>query len=167
MTAESAWFAAQLKPKGATLALTHLERQGFDAFLPQRQVELRRNNRFLSALEPLFPGYVFVAFDPADPASRAVRSTRGITRLLGTARGPALLPQGFVATLRARCDARGIILPEPELSPGTEVRVLKGPFAGLVGRILTAGPAERVKVLLTLLASERPVEIERARLART
>lgn len=166
MTAVPSWFAAQLKPQGAALALTHLERQGFDAFLPQRQVELRRNNRFRPALEPLFPGYVFVAFDPADPGARAVRSTRGITRLLGTARGAGLLPQGFVAALRARCDARGIILPEPDLLPGTEVRILNGPFTGLLGRILTAGPAERVQVLLTLLASERPVAIERARLAR-
>jgi transcriptional antiterminator RfaH len=160
------WFAAQLKPQGATLALTHLKRQGFEAFLPQRQVELRRNNRFSPALEPLFPGYIFVAFDPADPAARAIRSTRGVTRLLGNARGPAPLPAGFVAALRARCDTQGLVLPEPELSPGTEVRVLTGPFAGLVGRILTAGAAERVQVLLTLLSSERPVALERARLAR-
>lgn len=160
------WFAAQLKPQGAALALAHLSRQGFAAFQPRRTVDLRRNNRFRPGHEPLFPGYVFVSFDPDDPDARVIRSTRGISRLVGNARGPVPLPQDFVAALRARCDAQGLILPEPELTPGTEVRVLSGPFAGLVGRILTAGADERVQVLLTLLAAERPVALERARLAR-
>jgi transcriptional antiterminator RfaH len=160
------WFAAQLKPQGAGLALDHLARQGFDAFLPRRSIDRRAGNRFRPALEPLFPGYVFVSFDPDDPAARSIRSTRGITRLVGNARGPSALPAGFVAALRARCDAQGLILPEPVLAPGAEVRILSGPFAGLLGRVLTAGPTERVQVLLTLLAAERAVAFDRARLAR-
>jgi len=160
------WFAAQLKPQGATLALEHLARQGFAAFQPRQPVERRAGARFRPGVEPLFPGYVFVAFDPEDPASRAVRSTRGITRLVGSARGPSPLPAGFVAALRARCDARGMILPEADLPPGSEVRILAGPFAGMIGRILSAGAAERVQVLLTILSAERPVAIDRSRLAR-
>lgn len=165
MTAQP-WFAAQLRPQSAQLALDHLERQGIAAFLPRRLVDRRAGNRFRPTLEALFPGYVFVSFDPEDPDARVIRSTRGISRLIGTARGPSALPIGFVPALRARCDGRGLVLPEPELPPGAEVRVIAGPFAGLVGRILAAVPGERVQVLLTLLSAERAVEMERNTIAR-
>lgn len=160
------WFVAQLKPQGAALALVHLERQGFEAFLPRRRISQRRQNRFQQTLEPLFPGYVFVSFNPEDPAARCIRSTRGISRVVGSARGPSALPPGFVPALRARCDAQGLILPEPDLTEGGSVRILTGPFAGLVGTILSAGADQRIRVLLSLLGSERAVALDRASLGR-
>lgn len=160
------WFAAQLRPQGAQLALDHLERQGIAAFLPRRPVERRAGTLFRPTLEALFPGYIFVSFDPEDPDARVIRSTRGISRLVGTARGPSSLPSGFVPALHARCDGNGLIISEQELPIAIEVRVIAGPFAGLVGRILSAAPGERVQVLLTLLSAERAVGLDRDTLAR-
>lgn len=160
------WFAAQLRPQGERIVLAHLHRQGFEAALPRRSVDRRVGTRFRRVLEPLFPGYVFVTFDPADPGSRAVRSTRGIARLIGNERGPTALPEGFVEAIMSRCDCHGLVLPDEVLPEGSDVRVLSGPFTGLVGKILRASAGERVSVLLTLLASERSVLMPRSQLVR-
>lgn len=166
MMASAPWFAAQLRPYGDRVVLAHLRRQGFEAVLPRRSVDRRVGTRFRRVNEPLFPGYVFVTFDPADPASRAIHSTRGISRLIGSERGPTALPAGFVETLMASCDCDGLVVPEEVLPEGSDVRVLTGPFAGLVGKILSSSAGERVAVLLTLLASERSVLMPRGQLVR-
>jgi transcriptional antiterminator RfaH len=166
MMAAAPWFAAQLRPQGERIVLAHLRRQGFEAALPRRYVDRRVGSRFRRVIEPIFPGYVFVTFDPEDPASRAIRSTRGIARLIGNERGPSALPTGFVEALMARCDHEGLVVPDEVLPEGSDVRVLAGPFAGLLGKILRSAAGDRVAVLLTLLASERSVLMPRGQLVR-
>jgi transcriptional antiterminator RfaH len=83
------WFVAQLKPNGLTLACRNLDRQGFAAFVPKRVETVAGKSRH----RPLFPGYLFVQFDPARHGRQAVNSTRGITRLLlNDPRAPSPLP---------------------------------------------------------------------------
>ena len=55
------WFLAQLKPNSAQIAKRHLERQGFETFLPLEETTQPRNGKFVTAQRLLFPGYIFVA----------------------------------------------------------------------------------------------------------
>lgn len=57
------WFLAQLKPNSVKIAERNLKRQGFRTFLPVEEVTKRANSKFVTAVRPMFPGYIFVSFD--------------------------------------------------------------------------------------------------------
>ncbi len=61
----TSWFLAQLKPNCANIADKNLKRQGFKTFLPMEEETSQRGGKFVTAMRPLFPGYIFVAFDAA------------------------------------------------------------------------------------------------------
>jgi hypothetical protein len=61
----TSWFLAQLKPNCANIADKNLKRQGFQTFLPMEEETRQRNGKFVTAMRPFFPGYIFVTFDVA------------------------------------------------------------------------------------------------------
>ena len=61
----TSWFLAQFKPNCANIADKNLKRQGFQTFLPMEEETRKRNGKFVTAMRPLFPGYIFVTFDVA------------------------------------------------------------------------------------------------------
>ena len=67
-----AWFLAQLKPNAAQIAETNLKRQGFQTFLPKEEGTRKIRGKFVAVERPLFPGYIFVAFDVASGGWRAI-----------------------------------------------------------------------------------------------
>ena len=153
------WFVAQVKPNSERIAETHLVRQGFDVFAPQQKSTHRKGHRFVEKITALFPSYVFVSFCPTFTHWRAVNSTRGVSRLISAHQTPQALPMGFVDALKAQCDDEMILRDQLELREHISVRVMEGPFSGLVGTVLRAAPKERVWVLLDLLGQSAPVTL--------
>lgn len=155
------WFLAQIKPNCAHIAMRNLRRQGFEAFLPLAEETQPRNGRFVTAVQPLFPGYVFVAFDVGLGRWRAVNSTYGITRLVSFGRDPAPVPRDLVVHLMQRCDAMGqLTRPEATLLPGATVTVTQGPFANFVAQIEKIDPDQRVWLLLEIMGGQKRVAVE-------
>lgn len=152
---DSAWFLAQLKPNCAAIAEKNLKRQGFVTFLPLEEETRRRGGKFVTATRPLFPGYIFVAFDPARGHWRAINATQGITRLVSFGSMPAPVPMELVSQLILRCDVDGKLLPTKvqTLVPGDHVRLRTGPFADFVAEVERIAPDQRVWVLIDLLGS--------------
>lgn len=141
------WYLAQIKPNGLDRALTNLARQGFETFAPRQRAGRR--------MQPLFPGYVFVRFDPLETQWRAIGNTYGVARLVAARTDrPDRVPEGVMQALFARCDASGFLLPPDDLAVGDKVRIVEGPFAGWVTEVAGMKGAERVVVLLSLLGEE-------------
>ncbi len=156
------WFLVQLKPNGLATARRNLERQGFPLFCPMQPATRKRGARFVQTWQPLFPGYLFVAFRPDSAPWRAINSTYGVARLVrfGTD-APAPVPQGLIQGLWMRCDEEGRLLPPDVLAPGDEVRILSGPFADFVTTVERISPDQRVWVLLDLLGRPTRVAVSR------
>lgn len=148
------WFLAQLKPNGHRLAERNLDRQGFCYFLPMQEETRRRRGQFQTLLRPLFPGYIFIAFDPEHGLWRKVNSTTGVARLVGFGQSPAPVPDELVDGLMARCDRAGRFLPASTLTPGDAVRISQGPFADFVATVEKLAPDNRVFVLLDLMGRQ-------------
>ncbi len=122
---ENSWFLAQLKPNCAKIADKNLKRQGFQTFLPIEEETRQRNGKFVTSTRPLFPGYIFVAFDVTEGLWRSVNSTYGITRLVSFGKDPSAVPCNLVTQLMLRCDANGKLLPPANLDPGCKVTLTK------------------------------------------
>ena len=103
MSSGSRWHCAWTHEDAETIAARHLANQAFQTYLPLH-VERR------SVIVPLFPGYLFVRFDPdIDPWGK-IRSTRGVGGLIrhGTIRPTAIQP-GVIEDLMARTSHRGVV----------------------------------------------------------
>ena len=157
----------QLRPHGLAQAKVHLKRQGFETFSPVLLESPDRQQQKRTAERPLFPGYLFVHFDPNLNGWSAINSTRGVSRLiLNDPRRPRPLPDELIRALQARCDADQNYQGENDLEVGDRVRVLTGPFAELVTKIETLPSAERVDVLIDLMGREVRSSLPRAHVAK-
>ena len=154
------WFLAQLKPNCANIAAKNLKRQGFRTFLPLEEETLQRNGKFVTANRPLFPGYIFVAFDAALGLWRTVNSTYGITRLVSFGKEPTVVPLDLVSQLMLRCDAKGKLLPPKLLKPGDHVTLTQGPFANFVAEVEKIATDRRVWVLMEFMGGQSRVAVE-------
>jgi len=152
MTNETPWFVAQLRPHGLKTASAHLHRQGFETFAPMQNTSAVRAGLTTQATRALFPGYLFIGFDPSKTTWSVINNTRGVSRLvLADPLKPVPLPAELMAGLMARCDATGVLLPPENLDVGDKVRVLAGPFADTITTIETLPDQARIGVLLELL----------------
>jgi len=153
------WFLAQLKPNCANIADKNLKRQGFQTFLPMEEETRQRNGKFVTALRPLFPGYIFVAFDVARGLWRTVNSTYGITRLVSFGKEPTAVPLDLITQLRLRCDAKDKLLSLNHLKPGDQVALTKGPFANFMAEVEKIAPDRRVWVLMEVMGTQTRVAV--------
>lgn len=154
------WFVAHVKPRQEDAVCWRLGYKGVVTFLPRLLTRRRHGSRRWEAIEPLFPGYVFVRFPLDAGVLYRVRWTPGIRRLLGNEEGPTPIEDAVVAYLQERMGELGYIVPRRELRPGDRVRFRDGPFAMLEGVIdRLASRSERVQVLLRLCGTLVRVQV--------
>ena len=152
------WFLAQLKPNCALIAQKNLKRQGFKTFLPLEETTGQRRGKFVTTTRPLFPGYMFVAFDVTRGLWRAVNSTYGIARLVSLGQGPTSVPAALVEGLMKRCDEDGMLRPS-EIEPGDQVVLTKGAFANFTAKVEQIAQDRRIWVLMEILGGQTRVDV--------
>jgi transcriptional antiterminator RfaH len=161
------WFLAQLRPNALRLALDHLDRQGFSVFCPRQMETRRRAGRFIEVEAPLFPGYVFITFDPDTAPWRAINSTRGISRLVTFgAASPSPVPDALIQALMARCDETGALVPQAQFAAGEQVKLVGGPFADFAAKVETMAAQSRVWVLLDIMGRQTRLAVPTSQLQR-
>lgn len=149
---EQAWYAAQLRPNGDALALVNLQRQGFTAFRPLIWETRRSEKGPKRLLKPMFPGYVFVQFDITKPEWSQIRSTRGISRLVGNiSGGPSRLPTGLIDALKQRCAGNETENAVDVFEMGDKVYVSSGPFAAFLATVERMDAQNRVWLLIDFM----------------
>ena len=148
------WFLAQLKPNCANIAQRNLSRQGFETFLPLEKATKARGRKFVSVMRPLFPGYMFVAFDMKQGHWHAINSTYGVSRLVSFGDKPREVPRGLVRQLQMRCEDDIFNVPKPTFQAGDAVTMTNGPFANFAAEVEKMTPNERVWVLIDLMGRQ-------------
>jgi transcriptional antiterminator RfaH len=147
------WYVAQSQPHTESKAVLHLNRQGFETYLPVYQKRRRHARRTETIITPLFPRYLFVAVDMAAQRWLSIQSTIGVSKLVCNGDVPAAVPAGVVEALKRREDENGFFLfdSRPRFAPGDSVRIVDGAFAASLGLFEGLRDGERVAVLLDLL----------------
>jgi len=156
------WYAILTKPRRETLAEENLRNQGYHVYLPRLQIEQRRNGRWITAVEPLFPRYLFVRAANARQSFAPVRSTPGVAQLVNFGGLPATVPADVIDALKGREDpATAACGRRRAFGPGDAVAFRAGPFAGLEGIFAAESGEQRVVVLLELLGKLNRVKVDR------
>jgi transcriptional antiterminator RfaH len=152
------WYVVRTHPRAEARAIEQLRQQGFIAYLPKLLKQRRHARKIETVSCPLFPRYLFVLVDITTQRWRAIRSTSGVTALLGGVNGPVPVQPGIVEALREQEDADGFF--HCKTSPfarGAAIRVVDGLFASCNGFFETMSDNQRVAILLDLLG--RPVRV--------
>ena len=151
------WYVVYTKPHQEDTTQLHLQRKGLDTFFPRLRLPYTRRDR--RPIIPLFPNYLFVQLRLPDDY-HAVRWSPGVKHLVGCDGIPTPLDGTVVEFLRQRSAPDGISPARVSLTVGSGVRLVSGPFAGLVGIIENPPDAKgRVKVLMQLLRRQVRVEV--------
>jgi transcription elongation factor/antiterminator RfaH len=157
------WFLVHTLPHGERKAQRHLQAQGFRVFLPEMTKTTRHARQLRTVRAPFFPRYLFVILDLNRDRWLSVRSTFGVSYLISCDNQPTPVPQGVVENLIVRSTDMGSATGEG-LKMGQKISVTSGPFVGLLGTLDRLDERGRVRVLLELMNTVVPVEIERVRL---
>lgn len=156
----SAWFVAETLPRSEARAELQLRRQDFTCFLPRFRKTRSHARRVEHVLAPVFPGYIFVSFDPDRDPWRSVNGTLGVRRLVGPDNGrPLAMPAAAMAALLARCEGNLMVSQFDSLAAGRKVKVLSGPLADRIATIEECDDKGRVHILLNLLGGPSMVQV--------
>ena len=154
------WFILQFKPNSHHQATRNLNRQGFETFLPLSDTTSRRTSRFINTVQPLFPGYMFIAFDRAESKWHKINNTYGVLRLITFNSILKSIPNTFINDLKKKYDLSGKLLPLKKLKNGDQVKILKGPFANFVATVETYETDQRIWILMDLMGRKSKIQTQ-------
>ena len=139
------------------MALHFLGVNGFTTYAPRiRAQRVTPTHRESSAW--LFPGYAFVWIELQ---WHAARWAPGVVRLVASGgTEPAKVPVSVIDALKARERNGYVVLPKVRgLERGDKVRVTHGPLVDQIALYDGQTAGARVAVLLTMLGSQRRIEL--------
>jgi transcriptional antiterminator RfaH len=154
------WYLIRTKPAGESLAVTNLDRQGYEVYWPRAVQTVRCNSRWRNRIASLFPGYLFLRLNEGKQALNPVNSTVGVFGVVRFGSRYTVVPDQVIRDLHARADQNtGLhrLSHTSTLKAGTVVRIKTGPFDGLEGVFERQAGAERVVLLLKVLGHNASV----------
>ena len=157
-----AWYSARTKPKHEHIAAANLQKSmNLEVFLPRIRSEKLTRRGLVRVVEPLFPCYLFVRC-VIEESLNAIQHTSGVNRIVHFGGKIPQVPDLVIEELQDCFESDDVITVESQLSPGDEVTMATGAFAGMSALVLKSLPArKRVQVLLEILGRATPVEVER------
>lgn len=154
-----AWYAVQTAYRCEQRVASGLTTKGFRTYLPLlREVHQWKDRRKVVEV-PAFSGYLFVHYEPHLRNRVKVLETSGIVRLLGGNNAPSPISDVEIEAVHRtlgsslpceRCDA---------LTPGTLVRVMRGPLAGIQGRLTRIKNNLRLIVTISVFSQAISAEL--------
>jgi transcription antitermination factor NusG len=157
------WFVARVHTNRENGAQFNLDRLGFRSFAPRVKRTIRHARKSRTILAPLFPGYVFIILDLSRDRWRTVNSTFGVAALIMGVEQPLAVPHGVVEAIMTQ--DFGVVRSDDNLKIGQQVRILSGPFAEALCRLVHLDDRGRVRVLLELMGTEVTAKLDRAQVA--
>jgi len=157
------WYGVFCKPRQEAVAEENLQRQGFYVYLPRIRTRHRRRGQWVSAVEALFPRYLFIRIDPLRRSTATVHSTRGVVSLVRFGREPAVIPDAVMDAILQREDSASGLHQndQPLFCVGDPVKLVEGPLASMEGIFAQEDGEQRVTVLLELLGKTNKISVSR------
>lgn len=148
------WYLVHCKARQDERAEENLLRQGYACYRPQHNCERIVRGRRQIIAESLFPGYLFIQL-AADASWVPLRSTRGVSRIVGFGCMPLRLDSSLITRLQQRTAAPVKLA----LEAGDSVRITEGGFAELDAIFVAMDGEQRVILLLNMLNRQHQISM--------
>ncbi len=156
------WFIARIKPNSYKSAIQNLERQGFETFLPKMEITQRQNNKFIVKNVYVFPGYMFVSFDPGTITWTKINSTYGVSKILAFNNKPSEISSDLILELKTRYEINSNLTQKDKLQKGDSIKFSAGPFADLIAKVESVDENNRIWVLLEAMGGYQRLKLKSA-----
>lgn len=151
------WYAIWIRSRHEQVVRDQLERKHFEAFLPTITRWSRWKDRKKRVDWPLFPGYCFARFDPAD--TLPILKCTGVVKIISFEGKPAPIPDVELDSIRLLMSSELQYDPCPLIREGMMVEVVHGPLRGVVGRLVRKDP-KRASLILSVELIGQGVSVE-------
>jgi transcription antitermination factor NusG len=155
------WYAVWTRSRQEKTVAGMLGLLGVPHFLPLRSEIRQWSDRKRAVTVPLFSGYLFVRMDAARDGRLRVLKTPGIAGFVGNHTGPLPVPEEQIEDIRTILECRVECAVLPLLEEGDAVRVMRGPLAGVEGRLVRVNSATRLAVSIELIHQSVVVSVSR------
>jgi transcription antitermination factor NusG len=147
------WLVAYVQSNREKKISERLTLQGIENFLPLQKETRQWSDRLKEIERVVIPMCVFVKV--ARPERLEVLRTPSVNRFM-VLRGestPAIIPPSQMERFMFMLDysKEAVEMSYEHLSPGEQIRVIKGPLAGLEGELVTVGGKSKVAVRIDIL----------------
>ncbi|PHM30313.1 transcription/translation regulatory transformer protein RfaH [Xenorhabdus innexi] len=146
------WYLLYCKRGQISRAIENLERQDVICLTPRAKIEKIIRGKRTTVIEPLFPNYLFVNFDPEVIHTTTVNSTRGVNHFIRFSTYPAVVPQQLIDELMSATEQE-FTDPETPIS-GDTVLITEGIFEGIQAIYNEPDGETRSILLLNILNKE-------------
>jgi transcriptional antiterminator RfaH len=156
-----AWYCARTKPKHEHIAAASLRKNlNLEVFHPSLRIERATKRGVVRVSEPLFPCYIFIRCVIEERLDE-IQRTSGIGAVVHFARRIPSIADSVIEELRECFEGQETLNIEDRISPGDEVLLTNGAFAGMHAFVLRVMPVKkRIQVLLDVLGRPTPAEID-------
>jgi transcription termination/antitermination protein NusG len=157
---DAAWFAVWTRSRHEQVVLQQISQKRFEAFLPTITRWSRWKDRKKKIDWPLFPGYCFAKFDPAE--ALAILKCTGVVNIVSFEGKPAPIPEHEIESIRRLVASDLQYDPCPLIREGTVVEVVHGALKGVIGRLIRKGAHARLVLSVDLIGQAVSVEVDAA-----
>jgi transcriptional antiterminator RfaH len=156
-----AWYCARTKPKHEHIAAANLRRNlNLEVFHPRLRFERATRRGVVRVNEPLFPCYIFIRCVIEDKLND-IRRTSGVGGVVHFSQRIPSISDSVIEELKECFEGQETMNVEDRISPGDEVLLSDGVFAGMRAFVLRVMPAKRrIQILLDVLGRPTPAEID-------
>ena len=145
------WLAVWTRSRHERHVCEQLRALRIPTFLPMRARVSHWKDRSKRIEWPLFPGYCFAQGDVA--VAHAILRCHGVAAVLTEGGRHALVPDQEIEAIRRLVSTRLAYETCTPAEPGTPVRVLRGPLAGVQGRLIRGSHDAQLLLTVELLNS--------------
>lgn len=143
------WFALYTKPRHEFKAALQLETEDINYYLPVITRLKQWSDRKKKITEPLLRGYIFIF---ADEKERYISLQQlSIVRCIFDHGRPAVIPEWQIENLKKFLDKKTNVIVHSGIVLGTKVKILDGPFAGVIGVVKQEVKGKTIAVNIDLL----------------
>jgi transcription termination/antitermination protein NusG len=160
LTRDPLWYVVRTRSRHEKTVRDQLVQHDVEVFLPVVEQWSRWKDRRKKVAFPLFPGYCFARF-ALDERFRVLNLV-GVADLVGIAGRPEPVPEVEIEAVQRLARTTLQYDPHPFLSEGMDVEVVRGPLAGIRGKLLRKDRMTRLVLAVTLIRQAAVVEIHPA-----
>lgn len=157
----SQWFAVWTRSRHEKSAATMLATLGVPHFLPLKSEVHKWSDREQTVTVPLFSGYLFVRINLTKDNRLRVLNSSGIAGFVGNHAGPLPIPDHQIEDIRTVLETRVECTVIPVLNEGDRVRVLRGPLAGIQGRLVRCNSSSRLSISIETIQKSLLINVSR------
>ena len=156
----AAWYAIWTRSRHEQVVREQIERKGFEAFLPNVNKWSRWKDRKKKIDWPLFPGYCFARFDPAERLP--ILKCTGVVNIVSFDGDIVPIPDFEIDGIRRLVETDLQFDPCPLIHEGMMVEVVHGPLKGVIGRLVRKGAHARLVLAVDLIGQAVSVTVDAA-----